>query len=206
MSTGLALAACNAEAGSKKKKQALKASEECSTALKSRDKRDFSGDLRSIKVIFVPHCALNQNARIFNAADFPAMFEPLLEALRENQVGVIQFLCPELMALGLARRTVRDGLEAPEGQKVLKRLIADTIYIIKEYQYQGFKVVGILGKNGSPACGVTRTWMDGKQVDGEGVFIRMLRETLAEEGLNIGLLGVADHHQCEAIDWDMERL
>ena len=175
-------------------------------ARSNRERRDFSGDGRSRKVVLVPHCALNQNARITGAADFPAMFETVLEAMRANQVGIIQMPCPELMVLGLGRRTVRDGLETQEGQADLQLLIGDMIHIIKEYQYQGFHVVGILGKNGSPACGVTRTYLDGEQVDGEGVYIRELRLALAKENLNIELFGIVDHQQQDAVDWVMERI
>ena len=63
-------------------------------------------DGRSMKVILVAHCALNQNARHVKCADFPAMFEPLLEYLQSENVGVIQMACPELRALGLGRGRV----------------------------------------------------------------------------------------------------
>jgi len=201
----LALAGCSG-GDVEKKKETARPGAKFSLPGKNRVKRDFSKDVRSRKVVFVPHCALNQNARITGAADFPAMFEPLLEALRENQVGVIQLPCPELMVLGLGWKTVREGLETAEGLAHLKLLIKDIIYIIKEYRFQEFHVAGILGKNGSPACGVTRTYLDGKQVDGEGVFIRELREALAEENLDIELFGVTDHRQEEAVDWVQERI
>jgi len=201
----VALAGCSVGAGNKQK-EPVQPVQKYTLAEKNRVRRDFSGDVRSHKVVFVPHCALNQNARITDAADFPAIFEPLMEALRENQVGIIQMPCPELRVLGLGRKTVRDGLETPEGQAHLKLLIEDLVYIIKEYQFQGFHVVGILGKNGSPSCGVTRTYLDGKQVDGEGVFIRELRLALAKENLDIELFGIVDHQQDEAVAWVLERI
>ena len=36
-------------------------------------------------------------------------------------------------------------------------LIVCDIFTIREYLFQGFEIVGILGKQGSPACGVTRS-------------------------------------------------
>jgi hypothetical protein len=62
---------------------------------KSENKRDWNGDIRSGKVIFVAHCVLNQNARMVNVADFPAMHDQLCDYLQKSQVGIIQMPCPE---------------------------------------------------------------------------------------------------------------
>ena len=43
----------------------------------NRARRDFD-QVRSGKVVFVAHCMLNQKARITTAADFPAMFGPVM--------------------------------------------------------------------------------------------------------------------------------
>ena len=172
---------------------------------KNHIKREFD-QTRSRKVIFVSHCMLNQNARITSAADFPAMFEPLVMWLKDHQVGIVQMPCPELMVLGLGRVSVRDGLETEEGLLHLDQIIESIIYQIKQYQFQGFKVLGILGKQGSPACGVTKTWLDGRHQSGIGVFIRLLRQTLDQEDLGVEILGVADHEQEQAIQWLSQRV
>lgn len=173
---------------------------------REENKRDWSGDARSGKVVFLSHCILNLNSRIVNEGDFPAMFEPLVDYLKLKQVGMIQMPCPELYCLGLGRRAVRVGLESPAGSKRLERMIDDQIYTIQEYLFQGFEVVGILGKQGSPACGVTRTWLDNRQQDGQGVWIRELKKRLATEKLEIPVIGVADYEQDIAIMWLEERL
>ncbi len=173
---------------------------------KKENKRDWSGDPRSGKVIFAAHCMLNQNARILRAADFPAMFDPLVDYLQKARLGLIQIPCPELYCLGLGRRGVRVGLESPSGMQRLQRLIDDLIFTIREYRFQGFEAVCILGKDGSPSCGVSRTWLDGRQQDGQGVFIRELKKRLAAEELDIPVIGVADHEQDKAIQWLEEKL
>lgn len=114
--------------------------------------------------------------------------------------------CPELYCLGLGRFDVRVGLESRAGRERLERLLDDVIFTIKEYLFQGFEVVGILGKEGSPSCGVTRTWLDEKQQDGQGVWIRELKKRLAAEKLDIPVIGVADHEQEEAIKWLEKKL
>lgn len=173
---------------------------------RDENKRDWRGDNRSGRVVFLSHCMLNQNARIVHEGDFPAMFEPLIDYLKEKQVGLIQMPCIELYVLGLGRFDVRVGMESPAGMKRLKRLIDDQIFTMREYLFQGFEIVGILGKQGSPSCGVTRTWLDGIQQDGEGVWIRELKKRLEAEKLDIPVHGVADFKQDETIKWLDERL
>jgi predicted secreted protein len=174
---------------------------------KSENKRDWSGDVRSGKVIFVAHCVLNQNARIVDAADFPAMFDPLLGYLQKAQVGIIQITCPETYCLGLGRFDVRVGLEHPAGMERLQRLIDDLIFTLKEYLFQGMEVVAIIGKEGSPSCGVNQTWYnESGHGEGQGVFIRELKKKLKDNQLDVPVIGVADHKQHEAIEWLEERL
>ena len=186
--------------------------EEIRLASEPLKKRDFAGDGRSKKVAFIAHCILNQNAREVNCADFPAMMELLLEFLKNEKIGIIQMPCPELSVLGLGRdRTIppvgiREGLESAAGRKRLAELIDGIIYQIKEYRFQDFQIVGILGKNGSPSCGVEKTWGGDRVVPGDGAFINQLKSALAAEELKIGIKGVTDHKQEEAIKWMKSRL
>jgi len=137
----------------------------------------------------------------------PGVGEALRHARRhQKQVGIVQIACPELYCLGLGRRAVRPGLESPPGMRRLRHLIDDLIFTIREYLFQGFTVVGILGKNGSPSCGVTRTYLDNRQQDGQGVFIRELKKRLAAEKLDVPVVGVADHDQDQAVAWLERRL
>jgi predicted secreted protein len=127
-----------------------------------------------------------------------------------KDIGIIQLPCPELIVLGLGRdrgaaRTIREALERSDSHLRLARLVDQVVYQIKEYQSQGFHVIGILGKNGSPTCGV-RTLRG--QVFGpeEGVFMRLLRQLLEAEGLQIGIKGIDDHCQEETIEWVSKRV
>jgi hypothetical protein len=62
--------------------------------------RDFH-DVRGMEVILVPHCALNQNARVAGAAERTAAVMELIAGLLERGIGIIQMPCPELCILGL---------------------------------------------------------------------------------------------------------
>lgn len=177
----------------------------------SKIDRDLSSDGRSMKVVFVAHCALNQNARHVNCADFPAMFDIMLEGLREMKVGIVQMPCPEFTGIGLARdwpkETIRESLNDPVPAARLQVKVDEIIYQVREYQRQNVRVVGILGKNGSPSCGVERRVFDNGHVAEEGVFIRLLRETLEREKMtDVEIKGLDDHRQEEAIKWVRSRL
>ena len=124
-------------------------------------------------------------------------------------VGVPGELC--VAGIGLARdwpkETIRESLEDPVPSARLQVKADEIIYQIREYRRQHVHVVGILGKNGSPSCGVEHRVFDSGHEAGEGVFIRILRETLERERLtDVGLKGLDDHRQQEAVEWVRSRL
>jgi hypothetical protein len=57
-------------------------------------------DCRSMKVVLVPHCALNQNSRLAKCAERPSAVHELVEGLMQRRIGILQMPCPELMVLG----------------------------------------------------------------------------------------------------------
>lgn len=178
-----------------------------------RVKRDWDKDGRSKKVVFLAHCAINQNARHENCADFPAHMDELLDWLQANGIGIVQLPCPEFMALGLGRdrdeppqETIRAALELPEGQRRLERLTEPVIFMLQEYRWQGLQVLGILGKNGSPSCGVETTSKGGSFGPGAGVFVEALKAALEKHGIDTPVKGIDDHRQNESIEWLKERL
>lgn len=120
-------------------------------------------DSRSRKVVLVPHCALNQNARVAGAAERPAAVVELIAGLLEREIGIVQMPCPELCAFGLDRAHVKieRELRNPAGRVLCRRLAQEQVRAIQAYLAGGIRVLGILGKNGSPSCGVEETWVDG---------------------------------------------
>jgi predicted secreted protein len=164
-------------------------------------------DGRSQKVMFVAHCILNQNARIATCASFPSALLAIPEYLIQQQIGIIQWPCPELNFLGLGRQgedchnltgsyhhekgEVYDQMSVPEGRKYLRSIAENLVYQIKEYQQYGFQVLGILGINGSPTCGVNWTYYQGLKT-GKGAFIEELIQTLEANGWQVPMRGMTD--------------
>jgi predicted secreted protein len=150
-------------------------------------------DARSRRVVLLPHCALNQNSRVAGAAVRPAAMEKLIASLLQHNIGIIQMPCPEIILMGLDRAhlPVSVELEKTESQAQLRRLVLDLIDQITAYRRCGVAVLAILGKNGSPTCGVEKTWCRGV-VPGMGVFIEEIRAQLRNHGLIVEILGIDD--------------
>lgn len=128
-------------------------------------------DVRSKKVIFVAHCLLNQNSISDGTAVCPAGFQEMMDYFLEAGIGIVQMPCPELSCLGLDRGNIY-GADSPvvvENTRIraemkkdnlnekLNKLVEYVIQQIVEYHKYGFDIIGIIGANRSPNCGVETT-------------------------------------------------
>ena len=149
-------------------------------------------DGRSMRVALIPHCALNQNARLAACAECPAAVDALVRGLLDRR---------ELLVIGLDRGhlQIRSALESRPARAALRALAKELVFQIAEYRRCGVRVLGILGKNGSPSCGVDRTSRQGKQTDGAGVFIEELTAELCAAGIDLPLAGMLDADPAAAL-------
>jgi predicted secreted protein len=157
-----------------------------------RNKQNFC-DYRSHKIVLVPHCVLNQNARAPGAAELPAAVVEIVTGLIERDIGILQMPCPELYAFGLDRAHVRveSELRTPAGRALSRRLARDLAQQIRTYLDCGVVVLGVLGKNGSPSCGIEETWDNGV-CPGSGAFIEELAAELSRQGIALEMSGIRD--------------
>ena len=161
-------------------------------------------DGRSKKVVFIAHCILNQNSISDGTAVFPAAFKDVIKIFLDAGIGIVQMPCPELCCLGLNRGN-NDGADVPvvientrirkEMQKgeARKSLMAQVDYVMKqitEYNTYGFEIIGIIGANRSPNCGVETTSDFNKEISGKGIFMSELSNRINAENLNIPMLGI----------------
>ncbi len=161
-------------------------------------------DQRSKKIILMAHCVLNQNAKLDRCAHYPGAIKDLSGIVIERGVGIIQMPCPELLYLGLDRQVDRGKCStveeedtriaqrmAGENGKALCREIANSIvFQVEEYRKNGFEIMGLVGINGSPTCGVETTWFNGQEQDGPGVLIKILSDDLNQRCLSISMRGI----------------
>lgn len=161
-------------------------------------------DARSKKIVLVTHCILNQNSISDGTADFPGSDCGVVNLLLQEGIGIIQMPCPELNCLGLdrgdvkgAERTViientriRKMMNKKDAKEVLNSIVKNIVCQIEEYLIYGFTIVGIIGINRSPSCGVNTTSRNNMEVEGAGVFIAALQKELKKREINIPFIGI----------------
>lgn len=171
-------------------------------------------DARSKRFILVAHCLLNQNSISDGTADFPGQFTGVIDLLIAGGIGIVQLPCPELLCLGLDRRDrggggrpvleentrIRKLLEEEDSLALLRSRAQDVAAQVREYRAYGFEVLGLVGVNRSPSCGVETTTRDNCEVAGTGVFIEVLSQVLAETGQPVRMLGVKTSRAQESVE------
>ncbi|MBU2700595.1 putative secreted protein [Sporomusaceae bacterium BoRhaA] len=161
-------------------------------------------DKRSKKIVLVAHCILNQNSKIDACAYYPGAILEATKTLLNADVGIIQMPCPELLYLGLDREAdptanctiesedtrVAFRMKEEQAKTLCQSLVDCIVYQVEEYIKHGFQIVGLIGINGSPTCGIETTWADDHALDGRGVFIDTLEQSLKNKSIFIKLVGI----------------
>lgn len=172
-------------------------------------------DGRSKKVVFIAHCLLNQNAISDGTAVFPAAFRDVIQTFLDAEIGIVQMPCPELCCLGLDRgdrcgacrpvteenTRIRRAMGSDSASQILMRL-ADAMSYSRFWEYPqiGFEIVGIVGANRFPNCGVETTSENNRELPGKGIFMEELSRRLQSQQLSIPMLGLkASDHTAEKV-------
>jgi predicted secreted protein len=171
-------------------------------------------DKRSRRLVLVAHCVLNQNAKLDRCARYPGAIVEVSEALVREGVGILQLPCPELVCLGLDRGSepgIATTVEAEDtriarrmaeedSRRTCRNLADGVIHQIQEYRKHGFEIVGLVGINGSPSCGVETTWSENHEVEGPGILTKALLETPAGGSLRmVGIKASSPNHAIEQV-------
>jgi len=187
-------------------------------------------DQRSRRVVFLSHCLLNENTRYLGGACRQGCLQEILQICIERGLGIVQMPCPEQYAWGgfLKRRLLL--FYGSEGtlvyrlrnmllpallwytRTVYKKLAKQVANQVSDYLSSGFAVVGIVGVDGSPSCGVQRTLdirrslelvgrlsptsgaehmnaiIQGCLADGRGIFVELLVKQLERRRLRVPFL------------------
>ena len=173
-------------------------------------------DSRSKKVVLVAHCILNQNSISDGTADYLGTFRDVVNLLLESDVGMIQMPCPELLCLGLDRGNpegvknevvventrIRKSLKEESSSEKMNFLVDQVISQIEEYKKFDFSVLGVIGVNRSPSCGVETTSMDNNEISGKGLFIDTLKDRLDEKDIHVEMVGI----KTSEIDKSLEKV
>jgi predicted secreted protein len=157
------------------------------------------------KIIILPHCFLNEKSKVKKHGINPsADIGQILKILLDNQIGMVQLPCPELMCYGLKRwGHVKEQFDTPHYRKLCRQSFDIYLEQIQEYIKNNYEIIAIVGIEGSPSCGVYRTcsgeWGGEfssntnlsktletiKMIESKGVFIEEIDNTLKENNINI---------------------
>ena len=161
-------------------------------------------DARSRNLVLVAHCVLNQNSISDGTADYPGSIKEVVSLLLEARCGIVQMPCPELHCLGLDRGDVhgaerpvleentriRDSMMRRPAVRTLQVLVRSLAYQVDQYLRHGFTLLGVVGINRSPSCGVRTTSMSNREVQGQGIFIEALRKELEARNVQTAWIGI----------------
>lgn len=168
------------------------------------------------KVLFVSHCILNTASKVTNLSKKQPTPEEILrkklviKAIEED-IQLIQLPCPEFTLYGSKRwGHTKDQFDNVFFRSHCRKILQPIMEQIAEYQQnpKSFEIVGIVGIEGSPSCGVNITYRGdwGGELSGHpdlgglvatihrepesGVLIDVLREMLYELGLFVKIIGL----------------
>lgn len=166
------------------------------------------------KVVFIAHCIINTNTMVQDLTTvkkYPGNISDAALVLIKNEVGIIQLPCPENIIFGLKRRrcTKISLLKNPKFVKICEKIADKLIQEIKEYQKGGFKVAFILGRRGSPSCGVVETHIEKNGqaccIKGKGILFEIIKKKLIKNNLEVPLIDFEHERVRESLE-EMKKL
>jgi predicted secreted protein len=156
-------------------------------------------DKRSHKIVIVAHCILNQNSRVQGKAHYAGIINEIIDVIRKNEVGIIQMPCPELTYAGLLRPSqTKEQYDTPAFRRHCRQIASSTADQVEEYVGNGFKVLAILGVEGSPTCGVGKTSI---QEANSGILVEELRSELMKRKVEVIMKGVRHAYASQGAQW-----
>jgi predicted secreted protein len=143
------------------------------------------------RVVFVPHCILNQNVRAVGKEKSDGTIKEIVNFFAEAEVGIIQLPCPEVEFDGGLDRQ----LKAKENYNTFYREYCREISLkilkeVRKYLEKEYKVIGILGIEFSPTCGVYRIENGKRIVPGKGILIEELEKEMQKENFQVPIISV----------------
>lgn len=169
-------------------------------------------------IVFVSHCVTNTASKVYYKEDKPSSEElariKFIKECLENNIQLIQLPCPEFIMYGSERwGHSRYQFDNPIFKENCMQILDPYILQLKIYlnNKEKFKVLGIVGIEGSPSCGVTISFdgkwggefsginslndiLDaGKISNKKGILMEVLEDLLIENNINIPIVGLNDN-------------
>jgi len=161
-------------------------------------------DKRSGKIVVVSHCILNVHSLEENLAVYPGLEEEVVNLLIKKGVGIYQIPCPEVELAGIFRKPLpKESYDHPKIRSVYNKLADSITRTLSWYLKKNYKIVAVLGAEGSPTCGIdfVGKWKEnikGKKefprdvefVPGMGVFMEEFKTSLDKINVHLDWIGI----------------
>lgn len=170
------------------------------------------------KVIFTSHCILNKASKVRYYGEKKITNEELarrefIKLSLEKDICIIQLPCPEFNIYGANRwGHTKDQFKNSFFKDSCKKMLEPFVLQLEEYlnEKDKFEVLGIVGIDGSPSCGINLTcrgkWggeMSSRNnlqeviksivmTKEKGVFIEILEEILKERNIVVPMMSIND--------------
>jgi predicted secreted protein len=156
------------------------------------------------------HCHLNANTKVHGLATYAGIRSDVIAPLVLAGVGVVQLPCPEATFLGMARwGMTREQYDTVAYRRHCEAIAAPVIDTLCQLAADGCTIEVVLGVDGSPSCGVTRTCQGytGGEIETlfdagyiprahdaarPGVFMEVFRSLLQAADLQVEFRGVEE--------------
>lgn len=162
------------------------------------------------KILFVNHCFLNDATKLkFRVEEEQAKERKkkraILKELLTNEVEIIQLPCPEFILYGSNRwGHTSTQFDTPHFREMSKEMLKPYVLQIEEYlnNSERFEILGVVGINGSPSCGVNFTYVGSwggelsspqlsntltmvEKAEKPGIYMGVFQEMLQEKNITI---------------------
>lgn len=163
------------------------------------------------KILVVSHCFFNDGTKLRYEDRGEAEKErkqkrEFLKKMLTEEVELIQLPCPEFLLYGANRwGHAASQFDTPFFREACKKMLEPIVLMLQEYQQnpQRFELLGVVGIEGSPSCGVHFTY-DGDwggdfsgnpkleqmlssigRVEKPGIFMQVFAEELKRAGVEL---------------------
>lgn len=123
------------------------------------------------------------------------MVEPIVDLLKQLDIGIVQLPCPEMAHFGLGRpigEDTREQYDVLQYRETCSSLADRLVSEASDYLRNGYEVACILGVEGSPSCSVHSAPTRSGTIPGSGIFFEILVEKLRGANLGIPVIGVPE--------------
>lgn len=169
------------------------------------------------KILLVSHCFFNDAAKLRHQNSAKLLKErdakrSFLKQMLDQNVEFIQLPCPEFLLYGCNRwGHISTQFNTPHFRGESRKMLMPIVMQLEEYcaYPDRYEILGVLGIDGSPSCGVNHTWegdwggdleenqmlcstlKTAKKVSKPGIFMDILKEMLHEKHLPVRLYSLS---------------